>query len=376
MSTLRGELWVNKMPELALYKEYSRQDVHDIFSPDTRFTPSSGTWGLHGIIENPNSPGDFVFFVTFGQHQAGHTFDEWITEEGVFSWQSQPRQNLQERKIQQFIHHDANKNSIYFFLRTQRKAEYTYMGRLKYLKHDPYRNNPVHIYWKLVDWPIPVEVLSRISLRLRPANNYSRGTFQTMEPIAEYDHGNTNFIWRGQTWQVDYQALISRVKDWIDRGLPTKATRYKDWYVDIDGQRISPSWLFHLITGAGYYEFDRPLAREKLSKIGFEAVSVEKNDIRINSSGETDDLFSLIIRKRQSALDNLAQLVQNELHTRFQLDNVRTTKNAKSLELRFANLKGFYGITFKNSIVEFGYFFPGKSHKAQLIVEKFKPTRE
>ncbi|MGA2977937.1 MAG: DUF3427 domain-containing protein, partial [Spirochaetia bacterium] len=98
------------MPVLTLYSEYSRQDVHDIFSPDTRFTPGAGTWGLHGIVEIPDNPGDFVFFVTFGQQQAGHTFDEWITEEGVISWQSQPGQSFLDRRIQQFIHHDDYKN--------------------------------------------------------------------------------------------------------------------------------------------------------------------------------------------------------------------------------------------------------------------------
>lgn len=156
--------------KLSLYTQYSRKDVHDIFSPDTRFTSNSGTWGLHGIIELHDPPGDFIFFVTFGQQQAEHVFDEWITEDGVFSWQSQPRQNLKDRKIQQFIHHDENENSIYLFLRTQRNTDYTYLGRLKYLEHDPDRENPVYIYWQLLDWPIPETVISHMQLILQPAN--------------------------------------------------------------------------------------------------------------------------------------------------------------------------------------------------------------
>jgi hypothetical protein len=79
------------MPSLELYHDYTRKEVHDIFAPDAPFTPQSGTWGLHGIIVVPNRPHDFLFFVTFGQQQGTHVFDEGITDTGVLSWQSQPR---------------------------------------------------------------------------------------------------------------------------------------------------------------------------------------------------------------------------------------------------------------------------------------------
>jgi hypothetical protein len=222
------------MPALTLYSEYSRQDVHDIFSPNTRFTQSSGTWGLHGIVEIPNKPGDFVFFVTFGQHQADHTFDEWITDEGVISWQSQPRQSFMDRKIQQLIHHDDKKNSIHLFLRTQRAANYTYLGKLRYLSHDPEREKPVYMYWQLIDWPITAEVIGRIHLQVKSANNFR----QVMEPGSESEYGDTTLIWHSKTWQVNRQELISQVKDWLIRGLPKEAVRYKDWYINVDNQRI------------------------------------------------------------------------------------------------------------------------------------------
>ncbi len=55
------------MTKLKLYGEYSRQDVHAIFSPDTEFVPQAGTWGLQGIVRVPERQGDWVFFITFGQ---------------------------------------------------------------------------------------------------------------------------------------------------------------------------------------------------------------------------------------------------------------------------------------------------------------------
>ena len=71
------------MIKLILYEEYSREEVHNIFSPDTSFTPQAGTWGLQGVVPIPDRLGDWVFFVTFGQTQGEHTFDEGITEDGV-----------------------------------------------------------------------------------------------------------------------------------------------------------------------------------------------------------------------------------------------------------------------------------------------------
>lgn len=95
------------MRALIPYEDYSREEVHAIFAPGTAFTPQSGTWGLHGIVPIPNRPGDFVFFVTFGQQQGEHVFDEGITEDGVLSWQSQPRQSLANPQLD-FVHVQPN----------------------------------------------------------------------------------------------------------------------------------------------------------------------------------------------------------------------------------------------------------------------------
>lgn len=71
------------MKPLKLRDVYSRRDIHGIFSPDTKFTPQAGTWGLQGIIKIPGRESDFVFIVTYGQSQGDHDFDEGITKDGV-----------------------------------------------------------------------------------------------------------------------------------------------------------------------------------------------------------------------------------------------------------------------------------------------------
>jgi hypothetical protein len=142
--------------------------VNDIFAPDTAFTPQRGTWGIQGIVPIPDRPGDFVFFVTLGQEQSGHVFDEGITENGVLTWQSQPHRGLRNPQIQEFIEHDELKNSIYLFLKTNRRAKYTYLGKLKYLSYDTERENPVYFQWQVLQWSPPEEMLERIGLALQP----------------------------------------------------------------------------------------------------------------------------------------------------------------------------------------------------------------
>jgi hypothetical protein len=96
------------MKPLRLYEDYNREDVHNIFAPETPFTPQRGLWGIQGTIPIPNRDGDFVFFVTYGARQGQHTFDEGISQDGVLSWQSQPSRTLDEEQTQQLIHHDCD----------------------------------------------------------------------------------------------------------------------------------------------------------------------------------------------------------------------------------------------------------------------------
>src|SRR5678815_822486 len=104
---------------LTLYQDYSRHEVHDLLAPETPFTPQTGTWGLLGIVEYP--PKNFVLFVTFGRKQGEHTFEESITTDGVLTWQSQPRQKLENPQIRRLIEHDEELHSIHLFLRTDER---------------------------------------------------------------------------------------------------------------------------------------------------------------------------------------------------------------------------------------------------------------
>jgi hypothetical protein len=154
------------MKLLELWTSYTREEVHSIFSPDTPFTPQAGTWGLQGMVRVPDRQGDWVFFVTFGQVQGEHIFDESITEDGVLSWQSQPSQGLSSDVIKSLIGHDDRVNNIHLFLRTRRGAAYGYFGTLGYLTHDAQRENPVHFQWQVLKWPPTEQFIRNVGITL------------------------------------------------------------------------------------------------------------------------------------------------------------------------------------------------------------------
>lgn len=117
------------MKKLLRLEKYTREEIHDIFSPDTKFTSQAGTWGFHGIVKVPNTKEDYVFFVTYGKSQDKHYFDESIDNNGILTWESQPSQNLKDKRIIEFINHNEITDNIYLFLRTDKEIkEYTYMG--------------------------------------------------------------------------------------------------------------------------------------------------------------------------------------------------------------------------------------------------------
>ena len=168
--------------KLVLYEDFTREEVHEIFSPETSFTPQSGTWGLQGIVPIPEREGDFVFFVTFGKKQGKHTFEEGVSTAGLLTWQSQPRNKLTDPRIQSLVRHDSEANSIYLFLRTTTDKPYTFLGRLKYIIHDLDREEPVFFKWQILDWALPEAARQRMGITLVPDG--AEANQETKPPVS------------------------------------------------------------------------------------------------------------------------------------------------------------------------------------------------
>lgn len=226
------------MPILELYEEYSREDVHDIFSPKTEFVPQAGTWGLQGVVPIAGRAGDYVFFVTFGQRQGAHTFEEGITRSGVFTWQSQPSQGLADKRVLEWIRHDPEENSIYLFLRTDSDRKYAYMGRLAYVSHDPSKEHPVYFTWRILNWNLGKGRRKQLNLQFIPEPTESRtqpierasyrsaseaGTVEKIAKRATLGHSTLERAVEGVALATlpQFFGVSMRLENWLKRAYAT-----------------------------------------------------------------------------------------------------------------------------------------------------------
>lgn len=147
------------------YELCSREEVAARLAPDYAFRTSTGTWGLHGTVRFGQGP-NYVFFVTYGQQQAHHTFDEGITTGGILRWQSQPRSDFDSPSVREFIEHDEIKNDILLFLRPADRMPYMYLGKLRYVAHDAERVRPVHFQWRILDFNPTAPEITRFGVQL------------------------------------------------------------------------------------------------------------------------------------------------------------------------------------------------------------------
>ncbi len=174
------------MRTLNKYEDYTRKEVHDIFSTHTRYTPQAGTWGLQGIVKVTDTK-DYIFYVTIGKQQGEHVFEEGITEDGILTWQSQPRQNLNSSTITSFINHNHDLNNIYLFFRTRNSNDYTYLGKLAYVSHDPERECPVYFKWQILDWDVTTDTTNKIGLVFQNVEAASTGPKPPIEGLTKHE---------------------------------------------------------------------------------------------------------------------------------------------------------------------------------------------
>jgi len=107
-----------------------------------------------GIYYNKyfNSTLLFVDLNKEGKEERFHFRDYF--ENDIFQWDSQTTQSINSPRIQSFVKKEV---FVLLFCRVNKKINnktmpFVYCGRLEYLMHDIYTSNPVHIYFKSLDY--------------------------------------------------------------------------------------------------------------------------------------------------------------------------------------------------------------------------------
>jgi len=198
---------------LVLYQEYSRSQLHDIIDPETNFTPGSGTWGLQGIINVGKKNNHFIFFITYGQEQAGYKFQEGITTDGILSWQSQPKQGLQSSQVQTWINQHKSNCLISVFVRNSKKKDYIYLGELEYLSHDTDKEFPVYFEFQIKNWRLIPHMQNLIN-PLKVNTSYAKREAQVVRMIDEEGRTKTAI----SKWHKVSKSRVQRIYKQANRG--------------------------------------------------------------------------------------------------------------------------------------------------------------
>lgn len=161
-----GKLRLRSSLPLVVGQDYSRKQAHQILCSGSAF--KEGTWGRQDIVTIEESD-DCVFFVTDPAPRS--------LLEGVLNWQSQPQQKLAHPTIVRFTEHNPEESNIHLFLRTDLDDDYTYLGTLAYLDHNPEKEQPVHIRWSLTE-PLAEEMATRLGIK--PADSYQEPSLEAV----------------------------------------------------------------------------------------------------------------------------------------------------------------------------------------------------
>ncbi|WP_026664869.1 DUF3427 domain-containing protein [Butyrivibrio sp. FC2001] len=325
--------------KLDKYNRYSREEVHDIFEPGTVFTPQAGTWGLRGIVEIKNSPGDYVLFVTIGKKVSGHEFVEEVFEDGSFTWQSQPSNGFDHKYIKALTRHNPDVNDVYLFLRTSGSDPYTYLGTLEYVTHDKDKEKPVYFMWHILDFGLEdtMKVLPDLIIKSRNGSIVKGNATHNKSKIKP---------------QGELRLDIKPVQRSAPKPVSTKDFSGKD--VDFQGEAKKNS---------------------AIGKSGEDAV-VEYEKRRLTDAGR-QDLADRVIATRETIGNSAKYDVQSfEVDGKERYIEVKTTTGAKSNRFHISEREVFFSECHPDEYYLYRvYNFDKDTHSGDVYIEKGKIDR-
>jgi hypothetical protein len=91
------------------------------------------------------------------EHNQAQYNDSFLDKKKIFQWESQERQTEDSSDIKAIINKEVE---VHLFCRISNVGPHTYMGKLKYMRHES--SKPVKIYFISLDFDPSVKLLSEI----------------------------------------------------------------------------------------------------------------------------------------------------------------------------------------------------------------------
>lgn len=147
-----------------LYKEYSRENVHEVFHDGTKYVTGGGIWGRSGVVKPKLDEDVFVLFCVIKPKQSSIPV-QYIEPDGKFHWLSQPSMYPGEKKLKSLIAGSTGNSSVLLFAKNRPGPTYAFLGKLTFLEVDENSIKPTVVTWKINPWPMPISLLERFGIK-------------------------------------------------------------------------------------------------------------------------------------------------------------------------------------------------------------------
>ncbi len=152
------------LDSFALYKEYSRKDVHQVFGDGTKYVDGAGIWGEYGVIKPKIGEEVYILFCLIKPETSGMHL-QYIELDGKFHWLSQPSMYPGEKKLEGLITASKGNSMVLLFAKPRSGPTYAYIGKLSFLTVDEGSIRPTIVTWKIQPWPMPEDQMAKFGIK-------------------------------------------------------------------------------------------------------------------------------------------------------------------------------------------------------------------
>ena len=112
------------------YKEYTKEDVHDLLDPERIYYYFCGKCGINGVVRYRADNDKFVLFITLGNDETYHSRIQTFSPKGELTWSPQLKGGTKNSNTKKFLKSGRIIQDVTYFL--QKKKRIIPMTRIRY----------------------------------------------------------------------------------------------------------------------------------------------------------------------------------------------------------------------------------------------------
>lgn len=193
---------------------------------------------------------------------------------------------------------------------------------------------------------------------------------QKREPVAGLERQAIQL--GGETFHLSKDEVLATIHQALANGVPSEASRFKNWSLEVDGVRVSIKWVMSLITGLPTIRFKTGDAHRQLSKLGLEPQSLEQ--IETLDRPRDGDPSPATEMTRQAFFEAVLLRMEDQLPEG--IESRRINPNMNYFQLTCPAPGSHYELRLLKRYTEIAIHFEGRRELNLALLEQFRPQAE